>query len=58
MPSKPYFVDYFAYFGEVAHEEFPTWGEMQFFLRQLRPGAVLGYGCTDPKQAAERPVAA
>jgi hypothetical protein len=58
MQRKPYFVDYFAYFGEIAHEEFSSFGEMQFFMRQLRSGAVLDYGCTDPKQSTERPAAA
>jgi hypothetical protein len=58
MQPKPYFVDYFAYFGEVGHEEFNSWGEMQFFLRQLRPGAVLNYGEIEAKQLAERRAAA
>lgn len=54
--TKKYFVDYWAYFGEVGHEEFSGWAEMQFFLRQLRPGAVLDYGCID-KQAAHQEAA-
>ena len=52
MKTKPYFIDFFAYFGEIAHEEFSTWGELEFFKRQLRPGAVLDYGETKPVLAA------
>jgi hypothetical protein len=58
MQHKPYFVDYFAYFGEVDHETFSTFGEMQFFMRQLRPGAVLDYGETQSQQGVEKKVAA
>ena len=39
-----YFVDFYVSFGEVARETFETWHAMQFFMRQLRPGALLAHG--------------
>ena len=58
MKRKPYFVDYWVYFGEIAREEFATWHEMERFKRQLRPGALLDYGCADTPPAADTPHAA
>jgi hypothetical protein len=52
MKDKPYFVDYFAYFGEVAHEEFATYTELESFKGQLRKGAVLAFGEIKPVVAA------
>ena len=57
MKRKPFFVDYFVTFGQIAHEEFSSWREMDFFKRQLSPNAVLSYGEIQPSLAAERKAA-
>jgi hypothetical protein len=54
VQPKRYFVDYWAYFGEVGHETFGSWREMAFFLRQLRPDAVLDYGEIRRQSGAEK----
>ena len=54
MKPKPFFVDYFVSFGQIAHEEFSSWQEMEFFKRQLRPNAVLSFGEIQPSLAAEK----
>jgi hypothetical protein len=48
MKDKRYFVDFFAYFGEVDHEEFSTLGELEAFKSQLRKGSVLASGEIKP----------
>jgi hypothetical protein len=49
--SKPYFVDYYVSFGELAHETFETMRAMRFFVRQLRPSALIEYGRVEkPKE--------
>ena len=51
MNSKPYFVDYYASFGQLAHETFETMRAMRFFVRQLRPSALIEYGrIEEPKE--------
>jgi hypothetical protein len=58
MKAKPFFVDYFVCFGQIAHEEFSSWQELDFFKRQLRPDAVLSYGEIQAQSATERKAAA
>ncbi|MFL5659508.1 MAG: hypothetical protein ACJ8CB_35650 [Ktedonobacteraceae bacterium] len=46
--QEKYFVSYLVYagFGDISEsrETFTSWQKMQFFMRQLRPDAVLSYG--------------
>jgi hypothetical protein len=47
MNSRPYFVDHYVSVGQLAHETFETMHGMCFFIRQLRPSALVDYGRAD-----------
>ncbi len=44
MNATRFFVEHWAYFGEVGREEFQSWHDTEVFLNQLRPGAMLNFG--------------
>jgi hypothetical protein len=58
MKRNQYFVEYSEYagFGQltISREFFTGWQEMRKFMNNLRQGALLDYGETQPSLAVEK----